>query len=186
MIRVCSLIAVAALTIVGCGDGSPSTRSVTDGSSNGGTGSSLSPRFCSMTLSGAVSGTFSCDLVMGVWGSEKDRGAITLSYNILGASGLKAMASVGFVGEPATKTYSNSDADANGGLNVVDGQSVWATVTGKSNSLGSYTMTVTSVTPAETQPNGKSYRVAGTLKATLTPAAGTAASGTVTMVAEFH
>lgn len=190
MIHVRTFFAVAALSafvVGGCGDSSSSTRTLTGDSNNSVPpgSSSGAGRHCSMTLSGAISGTYACDLVMAVWSSESDRGAVNISSNILGTSGVRVSASAGFLGAPATKTYASTDADAKGGFSVADGQNVWAAVTG-TDPQGSYTVSISSVTEAETQPTGKAYRAAGTLTATLTAAKGTAASGTVTMVAEFR
>ena len=201
MERAVSLLFVTlAVTLAACGDSSVSAADAgSDADANGssptgrgpdgstGDSGSTAPPSCSMTLSGAVTGTYACGLPLGAWGSAKNRGAIVLTYNLTGTSGIKASASVGFPGEPTTKTYSSSDGDGQSGLNVVDGKGVWAATAGTSATpLGSYTMVVTSVALGETQATGKSYRVGGTLDATLTPASGTSATGTVTMHVEFQ
>ncbi|MFN2546111.1 MAG: hypothetical protein ABR567_01630 [Myxococcales bacterium] len=141
---------------------------------------------CSVTLSGAVTGTFNCQYATTAWASSNNLGAFAFS-----AAGPPAVTvAIGFTGEPHTGAYKNTDAGAESGITVTNGSGAsaqyWvANVGDGSTPAGSYTLNFTSVSNAITVSNGKGYSVEGTLDATLPAVSGTGATGTVTLHATF-
>ena len=136
---------------------------------------------CSVTLSGAVTGTFDCKPATTVWSSGNNTGGFT--FNVGSGAGTAAAPSIsvaiGFSGEPQAKAYQSTDSGMQAGVTVNTGStSVWyATApSGGSSAVGSYTLTFTSVSNAvSTTSNGqtaKAYDGEGTLTGTLKSATG--------------
>jgi len=141
---------------------------------------------CTVTLSGAVTGTFDCKPATTAWSSSNNQGGFTFSVG--SGSGTTAAPSItvaiGVTGEPQAKTYHSTDSGVSAGLTVSTGSSsVWFA---QAPSNGSFALTFSSVSNAQTATSngvtGKVYDGEGTLTATLKSATGGA---DVTLSATF-
>ncbi len=161
------LAAVALLTACG---GSDSTG---PGGDNGNTNDA-----CTITLSGAQTGSPSCREFSATWTSDDNLTVFGIDPSDASSP---VVGTLDLSGEPTSKSY-----DSAGGLTAflsvtADGDRQW--VAGAS--LGSYTLTLTSVRVTSSSASLKLYAVHGTLTATLEPADGSNASGTVTLNVTF-
>ena len=141
---------------------------------------------CTVTLSGAVSGTYDCKPATTVWSSANNRGGFSFSVGTSGSTPNINVA-IAWTGEPAAGThYQRTDAGAQGGVTLITGSGagtqVWEAVTGN-NATGSYDLDFTSVSNALSTANGKAYTADGALDATLNPTTGQ--NGSVTVHVSF-
>ncbi|HSC58695.1 MAG TPA: hypothetical protein VLC11_03980, partial [Gemmatimonadales bacterium] len=100
-------------------------------------GTSTSPsgttNTCSITVSGALTGTYACDAAaVGSWIAASNRGAMGFTH-----SGPPTVAvAIQVPGDLATKTYPSSDTTVTGGVTVETGSgastAIWAALTGAS------------------------------------------------------
>jgi hypothetical protein len=154
------------LVAMACGGNQGTDGGTGGGTTTGGTGGNNSG--CTITLSGAVSGTYGCDATpTASWsnaGSPANEAELTFGFNLASPDPSRPSVNVGvgFAGEPTTtKTYSNTDTGARQGVHVTtpsqDGFSDVA------NGIGSWTVSFSSVTTTSTTADGKVYAVHGTL-----------------------
>ncbi len=146
----------------------------------GGTSITTTPgqsQSCTVTLSGALTGTFDCKPATTVWSSSNNVGGF--SFSVGSGSGTPTAptinVAIGFSGEPQAKSYQSTDSGMQAGVSVQAGSTaVWyATApSGSSSAVGSYTLTFTSVSNAISASSGKVYDGEGTLTATLKSATG--------------
>lgn len=144
---------------------------------------------CTVTLSGAVTGTYDCKPASTGWSSSNNTGAF--GFNTPSGSAAVVTTGIGWTGEPTTKHYRNTDADAQGGVTVQVGSGaatqVWGACAANGCSgpagTGAYDLGFSSVTNALSAGSGKAYTTDGTLTATLQPLTGQ--SGTVTVSVTF-
>ena len=141
---------------------------------------------CSITVSGAQTGTFACSAAaVGTWTMATDRGAVGFAH-----AGTPAVAvAIQVPGDLATRTYSSTDTTVTGAVTVQTGTggstAVWAAVTGAS-AQGSFSLTLTGVSYVATDTGGnKAYTVHGSVNATAPAILATTATGTVTFHATF-
>jgi hypothetical protein len=160
--------------LVGCGS--------SDGASPPGDGPISG---CSLTLSGASSGTYPCTLCAAVWSSLNDTGQIIVGRTPA-ADAPAISVTVSFVGEPIAGTYADDNPDVTTRMTVSSGNASWtANVGGSAPRRGSFTMVLTSVVAMKTSGDNQIYAVSGTLDATLSPVSGTSASGDLGLQARF-
>jgi hypothetical protein len=157
------LLAVLALVVGACSlstDGPPPPTA-------------LRPALATITLSGALTGTYS--------------GLVTLSsvsttqttWALVGPVSPLIGGVIRLNGVPSIRDYTQADSGANASLAVSTGTTMsdhfWAAATSGGGLIGSYTLRLTTVSAAVTTPDGSEYACHGTLDATLsatTPADG--------------
>ena len=165
--------------LMACGGGSSKTI---DAAGNG-SGSNGGGGACTLTLSGAQTGSYSCT-AMTAWASSNNQGGFSLSVS--GFTGMITVG-VGWPGEPMATTYHSTDANAKGGASVVTGSGAgtmaWTAAVGNGNTIGSYMVTFSSVANPITTSQGKGYTAHGSFSATLMSQTGQ--SGTIMMSATF-
>jgi hypothetical protein len=168
-------LGVMFIALSGC-----SSSSGTDGSNGGGESS------CTITLSGAETGSPVCSGITAVWTTD-DNQFLYGFFNNGGAT--TVIVSLGRSGEPTKTTYRNTDTDLIGSAVVQDGDNSWvaqsADTSSDTQAAGSFAVTITSVSTTVSTSDGKVYALHGTFTATLPPAAGTGSTGTVTMNVKF-
>ena len=169
------IVRVSVLAVlVGCG-GSDGSGLPADGPIGG----------CSLTLSGGTSGTYPCTLRAAVWSSLNDVGQILVGRTA-SAEAPAISATLSFVGEPLAGTYADDDPDLTMRMTVVSGDASWtANAGGQAPKRGSFTMVVTSATATKASGDNQVYAVSGTLEATLSPVAGTSATGDLALEGRF-
>lgn len=139
---------------------------------------------CSITLSGGMTGSFTCTAAA-VWASSNNQGGLALNVKNQPANGLLSI-SIGFPGEPHTGTYRSTDTGAKGGVTMRQGTSIWVASTGGSSApQGSYELVLNRVANPLNSSSGKSYDVSGTLTATLAPITASGASNDVAFASSF-
>src|SRR5207302_9731503 len=165
-------VVLGAMAVAAC---SGSTSSNTPGESSS----------CTVTLTGAVTGTYNCKPAITVWASSNNQGGFTFQVPQAGTTPQITLA-IGFSGEPHSGTYSNTTAGTSGGATITTGSGgsaqYWIASSGSGSAIGSYSLVFTSVSNAASSANGKVYQGEGTVDATL-PSAGSAAA--VTLHATF-
>lgn len=134
-----------------------------------------------MTLSGGLDASFVCHAI-GVWNAGLDRGGIDVVPDADASASVSG--GIGFPGEPQNGTFTEGGTGANSLLELTSGPARW-NVSAGSTAAGSYSLQLTTVSNAATNPQGKSYLVHGVLDATLVPVAGTGAAGNVTLHMTF-
>jgi hypothetical protein len=140
---------------------------------------------CSLTLSGGSAGTYPCTLRAAVWSSLNDTGQIIVGRTPA-ADAPAISVNVSFLGEPIAGTYADDNPDVTTRMTVTSGDASWTANVGTSTPRrGSYTMVLTSVTATRASGDNQIYAVSGTLDATLSPVAGTSASGDLGLQARF-
>jgi len=168
-----TILALAGVVVLGCNS---STTGLPAGISAS----------CSVTLSGALSGTYDCRPATTEWSAYNDGGGFTFAVP---TSGIRPAVGVAIVwlGEPTTRTYANTDADAQADVRVTaaSGQSWLATVNEGTAPAGNYSLTFSSVTANQAGASGKVYDGEGTLTAKLPAVTSTGATDTITVTATF-
>ncbi|MEP6834875.1 MAG: hypothetical protein ABJB74_15915 [Gemmatimonas sp.] len=165
------LHAAAAATLLVLAAFTPNSRSNTNGSRAACTGS----------LSGAITGTYTCTPVTAVWAKANNVGALTINTS----GGPALTIGIGFTGTPTVRTYTNADAGALSGVSVMSSTAVWLASAGNSPKQGSYSLKLSSVGAAVPSTRGNAYPVHGTLTAILAPVAGSTAKGNATVSITF-
>src|SRR4051794_24251465 len=74
---------------------------------------------CSVTLSGAVTGTFDCQHVTSAWASSNNITGFAFSFSSSGSPSINV--AIGFTGEPHAGNYLNTDTGATSALTVHTG-----------------------------------------------------------------
>jgi hypothetical protein len=132
---------------------------------------------CSITLTGAETGSPVCSNVAAVLTTNDNK---TL-FGFDGANGLDTVSvAVGFTGAPTVTTY-DTDAGASAVLFVENGTTLWTA----NSSVGSWSLTISSVSTLTSGAGLTGYTVHGTLTATLEPAIVSTSIGPVTLDATF-
>ncbi len=142
---------------------------------------------CTVTLSGAVSGTYNCSPATTTWSAFDNTGGFTFAVQPSGATPTVGVAIL-WLGEPTdTVTYRNTDVSAQATIYVTNASSqTWqAIIGGGPPPAGSYSLHFTSVVNNLTTADGKGYSTDGTATATLPAVSGTGATGTITMTVDF-
>jgi hypothetical protein len=152
----------------------------------GGSTNLTSGQPCSITLSGAVTGTFACNAVSGGYQTSNSQGAVAASVG--GATAITI--GIAFPGDLHTGTFKDTDAGVQSALSVQTGtgsNNFWAAAAGTGGAkTGSYTLTITDTGLRVPGQGGAAYpAVHGTLTATLPAVAGSGATGTVSLSATF-
>jgi hypothetical protein len=144
---------------------------------------------CSYTYSGALTGNFSSECVGGVAAYDSVHGIAAVTFadvanDTYSTSGALEIVSASGISD---KTYSLSDASAQGVIGVVNGGQEWTanTATNGVPATGTFTLNVTSNNSYATSNGVTGYYIHGTADATLTAVAGSGATGTVTFHAVF-
>lgn len=144
-------------------------------------------RFCTVALSGAVSGTFNCQSAGVTWSSGDNTG--TFSFSVAGSGASPGISvTVEWLNEPTPlRTYANSDSAAQAVLAVTasNGQTWEASVGGSTAAAGSYALVFTSVVNNLREQDGNLYATDGTLDASLPAVASSGATGVVLLSAAF-
>jgi hypothetical protein len=142
------------------------------GGNNGGSNNSAS---CTITLSGAETGSPTCSDLSAVWTSDNNKS----SFGFAGAAGADSLVvAIGFPGEPAVTTY-DENSGAGGYVQLDNGTMLW------SSPGGSWSLTISSVNTTSSGAGLKGYEVHGALTATLLPAVTSTTVGSVTLNATF-
>lgn len=169
MFRAMSLMSAALNCTAACGH-----------STGGGDGA------CTVALTGAQTGSSKCSNVLAIFARDSNFSAVNFSNT--GGSPVVNI-SIRFPGEPATKTYRSADAGEVASVMVnLNNTSVWAAVVDPSSRkpvVGSFTLTISSMSTLSSAGRGKVLQVHGSLTATLPSMPSTAATGTVTLHATF-
>ncbi|MEP6781277.1 MAG: hypothetical protein ABJC26_15375 [Gemmatimonadaceae bacterium] len=160
-------LTITAALISACGSSSTGT----DKNNNTGTTN------CTMTLSGAQSGTATCTAGNAVLDRGENNSGF--AFNASGTPGLSAHVKV--PGPAADGTYQFSGV-AFGTVVLTNGASEWYA---EDNSGGTMSMTITSVSTISSTSTLIAYQAHGTMTATLIPLTGTPATGNVTMTLTF-
>ena len=142
------------------------------------------PGPCSVDLTGAIASSHACGAPRTTWTSSNDQGSFALGITT-GSPALQV--TIGFAGEPALgRHYVDTDADVTGSLTLTsDSSMVWTSAGTAGSDTGAFDLSFTDALVTITSGTGKSYRVTGSLAATLVPMAGTGATGTITLAATF-
>ena len=171
--RVRDVVLVAVVGALGC---NKTTTGVQPGVSSS----------CTVTLSGAVSGTYDCRPATTTWSNTDDTGGFTFGIRASGTTPAMGLAIV-WLGEPTDSTYAGTDAGAQADIFVTTASNqTWrASIGGGTAAAGSYSVTFTSVTYNLPEAGGKGYSADGTLNATLPAVAASGATGVVILTASF-
>jgi len=130
---------------------------------------------CTVTLSGAQTGSPACSKVSAVWTSNDNKGSFGLSA--AGGSDTVNVA-IGFAGEPRATIYT-SGTGASAVMLVLGGTGAW-----ENSPAASWSLTLSSVSTTNSGAGLKGYQVHGTLTATLLSIVGTS-TAPVTVTATF-
>ena len=168
-------VVVAAAAAWGCG------KSATGPSTTPGETAS-----CTVTLSGALGGTWDCRPAVIGWASASNSSGFGFDLTAT-ATQPAVILSISFAGEPAVRSYASSDSAAQGVAEVLvaPGLQWLARVGGLNAPQGSYALTLTGVSDTVATARGKAYLVAGTVTATLPAVTASGAGGTITLTATF-
>ena len=144
---------------------------------------------CSVTLSGAQTGTYDCQAMLGAFSSTDNKS--TAGAGTTGSTPPTVSLAFAFAGDLHTGTFKDTDAGAIGITSVQTATNAfWASEVGQSNSdpkRGSYTLTLTSTGTRVAGNGGAAYlAVKGTLTAVLEPVSGTGSTGNVNLTATFQ
>lgn len=141
---------------------------------------------CSVTLTGAATGSFPCVVPRTTWVMSTNQSGF--AFNLTTGDPAVQVA-IGFTGEPVTgHDYKNSDAEVAGDITVTSGSNLVWTATGMAGSnapTGMFDLSLTDATVTITSATGKTYSAMGSLTAKLAANAGTGATGMVTLTATF-
>jgi hypothetical protein len=156
-------LAVAAALATGCG--------------SDGTGPQDTSTMCTITLSGAVTGTPACG---GVTADETTSdGNSSVGLDGTGAGDTLSVA-VWFSGAPTVHTY-RSGVDAHPTMLLTNGSAIWVT----DDADGSLTLDITSVKSLDSGAGITSYEVHGSLTATMVAEVSNGSIGPVTVTVTF-
>ncbi len=166
-------LVTVAVAVLGCNPGSTGLR---PGVSNS----------CTVTLTGAITGTYNCEPATTAWGLADGMGVFSFGVSQSGSRPGVSVA-ISWVGEPTVGDFTSSDvgAVAHLALTMSSNQAWLASVGEGTAAAGTYTLAFTSVVNNISTVSGNGYSTEGTLTASLTPVAGSGSSGTITMSATF-
>ncbi len=121
-LRLCWPLVVA---LSGCGGGPTNPNQNQDMSPDLAGGG---PGGCTLTISGAQTGTFPC-YVQSSWASSNNTGAVAIAVN---SSSPAITVGISRPGEPTTGTWTENDSGAQSGVSVTINTSGWLAVVGMS------------------------------------------------------
>ena len=161
--------------VMACSGGSGSSIDAPGSGSGSGSGAGA----CSLTLSGALTGTYVCRANTG-YDSSNNKGGLTVT--VVGAPEQISIG-IGWTGMPQVRSYTQADGDANGGVGIVMGTSVWTAnaATTSTPAVGTYDLTLTSLGMTATNGTQTAYTAHGSLSATAPARSGGGASVMVSM-----
>ncbi len=150
---------------------------------------------CTVTLSGAVSGTYDCRPATTSYGSATDNTAFSFGVPASGSRPAIGLTVV-WIGIPTDSIYRNSDstysykyndvgAQADISVTTSNNQTWLATVGEGTPAAGTYNLTFTSVVLNGATQSGNLYSAEGTVTATLPAVASSGAIGTIILSATF-
>jgi hypothetical protein len=150
---------------------------------------------CTVTLSGAVSGTYDCRPATTSYGGATDNTGFTFGVRASGSQPAIGLTVV-WIGIPTDSIYRNmdgtysykyTDIGAQGDISVTtsNGQTWLATIGEGPPAAGTYILTFTSVTANSFTSSGGLYDGEGTVTATLPAVASSGATGTIILSATF-
>lgn len=144
-----------------------------------GSGSGSGAGACSLTLSGALTGTYVCRANTG-YDSSNGKGGTGVT--VVGAPE-QITIGIGWTGMPMVRSYMQSDADTTGGVGIIMGSAVWqaTAASGGNPAVGTFDLTLTSLGTAATNGTQTAYTAHGTFNATAPASTGGGASVMVTM-----
>jgi hypothetical protein len=156
----------AALAIAGCSSDTPGTSTTT--------------ATCTAKITGAVTATFSCS-VTDVYTIAGSTSILTISG---GGSGVTMSFGLGIAGSPQETILTNTSTGVTGSITVTTGTASWlSSNTGAPQ--GTFNLSIASLSVQSSTVNGATYLMGGTLIASLPPAGGTTATGTVAVEIDF-
>lgn len=162
--------AAAMAAMVGCA-GAPTTGGET--------------KSCTLTLSGAITGTWDCRPATTTWQESIDEGIFRFTVPQT-ASTPAVDVQVAWTGQPKVQHYRSGDSDAQAGLTIQDSQQrSWHIVAGSSSAGvtgGSYDLDIAAITSSGPYYIGQEYTITGTLDASLV---GTGGASDLTMHVAF-
>lgn len=122
---------------------------------------------CTVTLSGAVNGTYDCRPATTTWAESIDVGQFTFQV-LESASAPGITVSIAWQGEPRVQHYRSVDHGANGQVSVTSGSTRWyVQVSNAAVAGGSYDLDFASISATGPYYIGKVYTTAGTLDSAL-------------------
>jgi len=169
--------ASALFLLLACGSSSDTTSP--GGSSGAG---------CTLTVSGATTGSYGCTSRSASSSDTTGLGYVMMGYGIVGQTIPVIGVSFTFPDVPMPGTFTDADVDAGttARISVTAGDDAWAAIDGTpALATGTYTLVLTRATPTKVAAEGVVYAVSGSLDATLPPVPSTAATGNVTLHATF-
>ncbi len=143
---------------------------------------------CSITLSGAVLGTYNCAPDAVAFNTTKDTSGygFTMSDS---TNHIRVTTAIAWQGQPAATDYVNgATPNSNGGITLqfTNGSGwTWVATQAGLNAAGVYDLKVTSVGSSVSTSSGTAYASSGTLTGTLVPVNGSGASGNVDFTVTF-
>ena len=175
-------VILAAAAILGCNSNSTGPQQGTSKS-------------CTVTLSGAVSGTYDCRPATTSYGTATDATGFTFGVRASGSQPAIGL-SVVWIGTPTdtiyrnpdgTYTYTNTNGGAQADISVTtsNGQTWLATVGEGPPAAGTYILNFATVTANNVTASGALYDAEGTVTATLPAVASSGATGTIILSATF-
>lgn len=150
----------------------------------------IGPSKCTVTFSGAITGSGTCAVAGGNGyknGSSGNGVGIGLTATVAGINSFAFALDLGTTAVTAG-TYSNTTTSASAGTAITSpSNQAWVQSHSSNQSdQGSYTLTITDLGPGVTSSGGTAYvAMHGSLNATLTPVTGSGASGNVTVSVSF-
>lgn len=150
---------------------------------------------CTVSLSGAVSGTYDCRPATTSYGSALDNTAFSFGVPASGTRPAIGLTIV-FLGTPTDSIYRNPDgtysytntnggAQANISVTTSNNQTWLATVGEGPPAAGTYILNFATVTANGSGPGGALFDAEGTVTATLPAVASSGATGTIILSATF-
>jgi hypothetical protein len=142
---------------------------------------------CSVTLTGAATGSFPCVVPRTTWLSSSNAANFTFA---LTTGSPAVQVAIGFAGQPMVgQHYTTSDGSSTGGVVVTDESNsmMWdaSAASGSNAAKGMFDLSFTVVTTSIVSATGTSYSVNGGLTAMLPAVSGTGATGMVKLTAVF-
>ena len=101
---------------------------------------------CSVTLTGARSGTYDCKSALAVWDSTKNESGFAFTVSEAGTTPQIAVV-ISFKGEPHSGTYASTDTGVTGGttVSISGGSSGWVASSDPGSPQGSFSLKFTGV-----------------------------------------
>jgi len=142
---------------------------------------------CSVTLTGAATGSFPCVVPRTSWQASSNETNFTFD---LTTGSPAVQVAIRFAGQPMVgQHHTTTDGASAGGIMVVDTSSskMWDASAGAGSNagVGMFDLSLTAVTTSIVSATGTTYSVNGALTATMPAVSGTGATGSVMLTAAF-